>query len=110
MDPKKMSDETLKRKIQQAEDILKRAEGEFVGALEAVSMLEGERDRRDLKKKASTPPKQIAELVEKWTAKAGDILRASEAVSADPRAKWNLLQQRDILLGCILDLEGAWGN
>lgn len=108
MDLKKMSDETLRERAKEAERDLRKAEGQYVGALEVVSMLDGERERRDLRAKSSMPPKQVTELVGKWTEKAGDILRAAEAVSADPRAKWSLLQQRDILLACILDLESAW--
>lgn len=108
MDLKNMSDEILKKKIKQSESILKKAEGEFVGALNAVSILEAEKERRDLKKKTSTPPKRVTDLVKRWTAKAGEMLKAAESTGNDQRTKKSIMQQRDILLNCTLELEDAW--
>lgn len=110
MDLRKISNESLDEKLRNAEKTVSEAERAYVFSLEVVSALETEKDRREMKEKASKRPPQVARLIKKWTQKASDMLRASEAMKGDPSSRDSLLQQRDTVLACLLDLESAWDS
>ena len=107
MNPSALNEESLNEEIKRASQLLNEAEKSYVALQNDLDTLEKERERRVNLNDRTLHASSVNALVKRWTDRAGDILRAAEALNQDAQAKHSLLLQRDILLCCILDLEQA---